>query len=107
MHKIKKNLDAQIIYVDDNSKDNGYSILKKRIHKEDGILLLKSKKNLGPGNARNIGLRKARGKKIIFLEINTQPGLTPVSLVPEQLNYKGIDFSELIHSLINLAECRK
>ena len=33
------------------------------------IKLLKSKKNLGPGNARNIGLKKASGKKIIFLDV--------------------------------------
>ena len=48
-----------------------------------------------------------KNNKIYFLEINNQPGLTPMSLVPEQLNHKGIDFLELIDSLINLAKCRK
>ena len=28
--------------------------------------------------------------KLYFLELNSQPGLTPVSLVPEQLNYQDI-----------------
>lgn len=42
-------------------------------------------------------------EKIYFLEINTQPGLTPISLVPEQLKYKGISFDSLIEKLINSA----
>ena len=44
--------------------------------------------------------------KLFFLEINTQPGLTPISLVPEQLKYKGITFIELIDLLIKLAKCQ-
>ena len=38
--------------------------------------------------------------KIFFLETNTQPGLTPISLLPEQANYKGLTFSEIIFILI-------
>ena len=41
------------------------------------------------------------GKQIFFLEINTQPGLTPISLVPEQLQYQNISFDELILDIIN------
>ena len=40
--------------------------------------------------------------KIYFLEINTQPGLTPISLVPEQLKYQKISFNDLI---LNILEC--
>tara|TARA_B100000427_G_C15479154_1_gene582131 strand:- start:461 stop:1417 length:957 start_codon:yes stop_codon:yes gene_type:complete len=45
--------------------------------------------------------------KLYFLEINNQPGLTPISLVPEQLNYKGISYSEMIEKLIQSAKCRE
>ena len=38
--------------------------------------------------------------KIFFLEINSQPGLTPMSLVPEQLSYKNIDFDSMIMNII-------
>ena len=38
--------------------------------------------------------------KVYFLEINTQPGLTKVSLVPEQLNYHNISFDDLILNLL-------
>ena len=39
-------------------------------------------------------------KNIYFLEINTQPGLTPISLVPEQLSHNNIDFDTLIKKII-------
>ncbi|OGE80283.1 MAG: hypothetical protein A2660_01105 [Candidatus Doudnabacteria bacterium RIFCSPHIGHO2_01_FULL_45_18] len=38
-----------------------------------------------------------------FLEINTIPGLTPVSLVPEMANKIGINFTQLLDKLIQLA----
>jgi len=41
--------------------------------------------------------------KIYFLEINSQPGLTPISLLPEQLKYKKINFDQLIMNIINLS----
>ena len=40
------------------------------------------------------------GKDLFFLEINTQPGLTPISLVPEQLKYHDISFKDLIKNII-------
>ena len=43
------------------------------------------------------------GTNIFFLELNTQPGLTPISLVPEQLKYHDISFDELVMSLIDSA----
>jgi len=42
-------------------------------------------------------------EKIYFLEINSQPGLTPISLVPEQLEYRNINFDSLIKNIINSA----
>ena len=38
--------------------------------------------------------------KIYFLEINNQPGLTSLSLAPEQLEYQDFSFDKLILSLI-------
>ena len=37
---------------------------------------------------------------IYLLEVNTQPGMTPLSLVPEQAKYRGIDYGELVERLI-------
>ena len=41
--------------------------------------------------------------KIYFLEINSQPGMTALSLLPEQANYKKIKFETIILQLINNA----
>ena len=42
--------------------------------------------------------------EIYFLEINSQPGMTKLSLLPEQANYQKIKFESIIKSLINNAK---
>ena len=37
---------------------------------------------------------------VYLLEVNTQPGMTPLSLVPEQAKVKGIPYGELVERLI-------
>ncbi len=37
---------------------------------------------------------------LFLLEINTQPGMTPLSLVPEQARYRGIDYDALVARLL-------
>ncbi len=45
--------------------------------------------------------------KFYLLEINTQPGMTSLSLVPEIANYKGINFIQLIEKIIKDASINK
>jgi D-alanine-D-alanine ligase len=40
---------------------------------------------------------------IYLLEVNTQPGMTPLSLVPEQAKLRGISYDELVERLIEEA----
>jgi D-alanine-D-alanine ligase len=40
---------------------------------------------------------------LYLLEVNTQPGMTPLSLVPEQAKYRGIDYSELVERIVEAA----
>ena len=40
---------------------------------------------------------------VYLLEVNTQPGMTPLSLVPEQAKMKGIAYGELVERLIEEA----
>ncbi len=42
---------------------------------------------------------------LYLLEINTQPGMTPLSLVPEQAAYLNIDFPELCAWMVEHAAC--
>jgi len=40
---------------------------------------------------------------LYLLETNTQPGMTPLSLVPEQARYRGISYEQLVQRLIDSA----
>ena len=43
--------------------------------------------------------------RLVILETNTQPGMTPTSLVPEQAAYLGMSFSDLVAWMIEDATC--
>lgn len=43
---------------------------------------------------------------VVLLEINTNPGMTSLSLVPEQAKYAGISYEELCAKLVEGAKCR-
>ncbi|CAM3433972.1 D-alanine--D-alanine ligase [Paracoccus nototheniae] len=50
---------------------------------------------------------EARGLAgLIILEVNTQPGMTPTSLAPEQAAHAGIDFPALMAWMVKDALCR-
>ncbi|WP_129791622.1 D-alanine--D-alanine ligase [Sphingosinicella sp. CPCC 101087] len=40
---------------------------------------------------------------LYLLEVNTQPGMTSLSLVPEQARVRGIDYAELVERLVEAA----
>ncbi|MBR3501436.1 MAG: D-alanine--D-alanine ligase [Alphaproteobacteria bacterium] len=44
---------------------------------------------------------------VVLLEINTAPGMTSLSLVPEQAKYLGITYAELCDMLVKNAKCRE
>ena len=43
--------------------------------------------------------------RLILLETNTQPGMTPTSLVPEQAAYKGMSYRALCRWMVEDASC--
>lgn len=44
--------------------------------------------------------------RLVLLEVNTQPGLTPTSLLPEQAAHCGISFPALCAWMVEAAQCR-
>ena len=49
---------------------------------------------------------EARGLDgLILLEVNTQPGMTPTSLVPEQAEYAGFSFQDFCMWIVKDASC--
>jgi D-alanine-D-alanine ligase len=47
----------------------------------------------------------AGGRRLIALETNTQPGMTPTSLVPEQAAFAGMGYGALCRWLVEDASC--
>lgn len=45
--------------------------------------------------------------RLVILETNTQPGMTPTSLVPEQAAHTGMTFEALVSWMIEDASCRR
>jgi len=43
--------------------------------------------------------------RMVLLEVNTQPGMTPTSLVPEIAAHAGISFAELVRWMVENAAC--
>ena len=41
---------------------------------------------------------------LYLLEVNTQPGMTPLSLVPEQAKYLGISYDQLVQTILDDAQ---
>jgi D-alanine-D-alanine ligase len=44
--------------------------------------------------------------RLVLLEVNTQPGLTPTSLLPEQAAHLGMSFASLCTWMVEQAACR-
>tara|TARA_E500000178_G_C16949503_1_gene720537 strand:- start:355 stop:1239 length:885 start_codon:yes stop_codon:yes gene_type:complete len=57
----------EYIFVDDGSIDKSLNFLKKNL-KLKNMYFYQLKNNSGPGIARNIGIKKAKGKYILFLD---------------------------------------
>ena len=56
----------ELLIVDDCSSDNSCELIKK--YNDSRIILIELEKNIGASKARNIALRKAKGKYIAFLD---------------------------------------
>ena len=74
-------------------------IKKKYLDKVMSIALLAHKKIGCKGVTRSDF--KFYKNKFYLLELNTQPGMTKLSLVPEIANYSGLKFIELIEWMLN------
>ncbi|MDP6785506.1 MAG: D-alanine--D-alanine ligase [Rhodospirillales bacterium] len=77
--------------------------LDKAVYDEALRLSLLAHQTLGCRGVSRADLRYD-GQQLYMLEINTQPGLTPTSLVPEQAAHVEIPFGELVAWMVENAE---
>jgi D-alanine-D-alanine ligase len=78
--------------------------LSKKFYDQAMELSLAAHRILGCRGVSRADLR-LDGDTFFMLEVNTQPGLTPTSLVPEQAAHLGISFDELILWMVEHAQC--
>ncbi|MBL8551136.1 MAG: D-alanine--D-alanine ligase [Hyphomonadaceae bacterium] len=57
------------------------------------------------GVTRTDFMYDAARNKVALLEVNTQPGMTPTSLVPEQCAYLGMSYDALVQWILEDASC--
>lgn len=68
---INQNLDeVELIFIDDCSTDSSLEVLQKCLkdNKSPNIHIIENQNNLGSGETRNIGIRKATGEYLIFID---------------------------------------
>ena len=73
--------------------------LKKNKYQEVLNIAKKTHKVLGCKGVTRSDF-KFYNNKFDLLEINTQPGMTSLSLVPEIANYKGVSFENLVEKIL-------
>ncbi len=59
--------DIEIICINDGSTDNSLNILNEYAQKDTRIIVI-NKENSGPGSCRNLGIEKATGEYIQFVD---------------------------------------
>lgn len=79
-----KELDFELIYVNDGSTDRTAFEVKKLIEKDKRVHLLSFSRNFGKEAAIYAGLEKCRGDYAVFLDADLQD---PPSLLPEMFHY--------------------
>ena len=93
-----------------NPKAKTEHIIPVDLHKKDlkevADIALKAHKVIGCRGVTRSDFKFYKGK-FYLLEINTQPGMTKLSLVPEIANYKGISFIKLIEWILKDASINR
>ena len=58
----------EAIFIDDNSIDNSKRIIKQNMKKDKRIKLIEQKEKLYAANARNLGIKEAKGRFITYID---------------------------------------
>lgn len=85
--------------------------LKPNIYHQVQMLALKAHRAIGCRGVSRSDFRfddKGDGEgEIVLLEVNTQPGMTATSLVPEMAAHEGMSFAELVAWMVEDASCER
>ena len=96
-------------YVPGGSKHECPAKISPNIYQKIQTLALKAHQAIGCRGVSRSDFRyddrHSENGEVIWLEVNTQPGMTPTSLVPEIAAYAGHTFGELLSWMVEDASC--
>jgi D-alanine-D-alanine ligase len=96
-------------YVDGGSKHVIPAQISPKIYQKVQTLSLKAHKAMGCRGVSRSDFRYddrfSEEGELIWLEVNTQPGMTPTSLVPEMALHAGHSFGEFLRWMVEDASC--
>lgn len=104
----KQFYDYEAKYADGGSQHICPAKIPQDVYEKACDYAIKAHHALGCKGVSRADLRydDTEGKHEIYvLEVNTQPGMTPTSLVPELAAHNGISFPELVSWMVENAEC--
>ncbi len=103
--------DYESKYVKGGSKHEFPAKILPNIYQKIQKLSLKAHQALGCRGVSRSDFRYddrfSEDGEIVWLEINTQPGMTPTSLVPELAQLAGYEFGELLTWMVEDASCQR
>lgn len=80
----EKKLEAELIYVDDGSKDKTVEVVKELAAKDPCVHLISFSRNFGKEAAIYAGFQKSKGDYVVMMDADLQD---PPSLLPEMFAY--------------------
>ena len=79
-----KKLDLEVIYIDDGSKDQTVSEIKKLAEQDNRVKMISFSRNFGKEAAIYAGFKKAAGDYVVMMDADLQD---PPALLPEMFSY--------------------
>lgn len=81
---LEKEIDLEVLYIDDGSKDGTVAEVKKLREKDERVHLISFSRNFGKESAMYAGLEKSKGDYVVIMDVDLQD---PPSLLPEMFSY--------------------
>lgn len=80
----ERNLEVEILYIDDGSKDGTVAEVKKLHEKDERVRLISFSRNFGKEAGIYAGLQNAKGDYLVVMDVDLQD---PPALLPEMFSY--------------------
>ena len=84
-------LNYELIFIDDGSKDNSWSIIKKLSTKNPSVLGIRFAQNFGKSQALHAGFEKAKGEVIITMDADLQDSPDEIPELFKLIKKKKLD----------------